>query len=108
MCNALVMAALAFGSGDGRNGATNGRTVEKVPPHTLLRVGMTSKEVSQLMGRCDQIGIASLWSGLNKVWNIGPDEFGRYHRVLVNVDEDGRVASFQVDPDDPRPRPKMK
>jgi hypothetical protein len=46
----LLAAALAVGSGDGRDGVTDSRTVEKVPPYTLLRVGMSQDDVKELLG----------------------------------------------------------
>jgi hypothetical protein len=44
----LLATALSLGSGDGRDGATDGRTVDPSPA-TLLRVGMTEDEVVRVL-----------------------------------------------------------
>jgi hypothetical protein len=90
----LLAAALAVGSGDGRDGATDGRTVEKVPSYTLLRVGMSYEELERLMGK-PQVILGSM-RRLFKQYRVGPDWFGRCQVVTVDLSVNGHVTDIRV------------
>jgi hypothetical protein len=91
----LLAAALGVGSGDGRDGATDGRTVKKVPPSTLLRVGMGHEELAKTFGKPVEIHGGGTW--IIECYCVGPDCFGRYFKVRVDVFE-ARVSEFSVTP----------
>jgi hypothetical protein len=99
----LLATALAAGSGDGPEGATDGRTIEQVPPHTLLRAGMTRKDVRALLGR----EYANFLSTSPSIWFSEfapePDWLGQRFVVTVHWDLDpadkdrfGRVQRWKV------------
>jgi hypothetical protein len=97
MYTVLMVAALAVGSGDGRGGAADGRTVEKVPPYTKLRVGMSADEVTELLGfyfsRSDGSAI-----GGNHYCLDGPlpaDVLG-YRRSICIFFHDERVVEWKI------------
>jgi hypothetical protein len=94
----LLAAVLAVGSGDGRNGATDGRTVEKVPPYTLLRVGMTEMQVLRLMGRRSDTLVLTIENRANyyRIWRLGADEWGVYRMVVVTYDRADIIEAIQV------------
>ncbi len=49
----LMAAALTMGSGDGRDGVTDGRMVDATPPDAMLREGMTYDVVQKLLGKAN-------------------------------------------------------
>jgi hypothetical protein len=90
----LLAAALAVGSGDGRDGATDGRTVDEPPPHTLLREEMTRKEVQALLGKEYYWG-----DGLGeRASSFAPkqDRLGRRFFVRVKWDRAWRLLEWDV------------
>jgi hypothetical protein len=80
-----LIAAFAVGSGDGRDGATDARTVEQVPPYALLRIGMDFSQVMDLVGRPDKVIAWPLPLGDELVYCLKPDWFGRRYEVHVHL-----------------------
>src|SRR5260370_4033999 len=93
----LLVAALAVGSGDGRDGATDGRT-ERIPPYKLLRVGMNENEVLRLMGRQSDTLVLTDENRANyyRIWRLGADEQGLYRMVVVTYDRADIIEAIQV------------
>jgi hypothetical protein len=98
MYSVLLAAALAVGSGDGRNGATDGRMEEIVPAH-LIRLGMTSDEVERLCSGARLIGQGEYNAGTTivQVYQFGPDQLGRFQSFYIRLDG-WRVVAVTVDP----------
>ncbi len=94
----LFAAALAVASGDGRNGATDGRTKEILPAHSI-RVGMTSDEVECLCHGARLIGQGEYNAGTTivVVYQFGPDRHGKYQSVYIRMDA-WQVVTVTVDP----------
>jgi hypothetical protein len=93
----LMAAALAVGSGDGRDGATDARMVESVPPYTLLRKGMSYWQVCELLGR-ESFGV-NVRNNWTWCYNLSPDPFGRRYQVVLHAiwDKEGsRVIDITV------------
>lgn len=81
----LLAAALAVGSGDGRDGAMDARTVEQVPPYALPRIAMDIGEVTNLFGLPESIVVDPLPTGFQLVYLLKPDWFGRRYEVHVDL-----------------------
>jgi hypothetical protein len=103
MVSVLLAAALVVGSGDGRHGATDGRTEQIVPAFTLVRVGMTSDEVeclcrgAHLAAQCEY----NAGTTIVLVYEFGPDRLGSFQSVSIRLDG-WRVVGVTVDPVAPR------
>jgi hypothetical protein len=91
----LLAAALAVGSGDGRDGATDGRMVKEVPPYRLLRVGMTYEDVKKLLGKLHHGFVADGY--FTMYFKVGPDRLGTYYKVVVLSEHLNNVINFTVD-----------
>ena len=93
----LLTAALALGSGDGRDGATDGRTVDKTPPYARLRVGMALDHALKPLERESTSSDWLCFRGQTvMIYRFGPDQFGRYHTVIMEAKDD-RLATFKVE-----------
>jgi len=94
----LLAAALAVGSGDGRDGATDGRTVDKTPPYARLRVGMDLHDAESLMFAESTSSDSFFVTDGSEVLicRFGPDLFGRYHTAVITA-KNGRIAAFEVE-----------
>jgi hypothetical protein len=93
----LLMAALAVGSGDGRDGATDARTVDKTPPYARLRVGMALDDALKPLERESTSSDWLCFRGRTvMIYRFGPDEFGRYHPVIMEAQDD-RLAICEVE-----------
>jgi hypothetical protein len=90
----LLAAALAVGSGDGRYGATDSRMVEKLPPYARLRLGMSYDQMTKVFGR-SPIYIVATKDGPLAFYEVGPDELGHYHQVVVITDTES-VTNIKV------------
>ena len=90
----LLMAALAVGSGDGRDGATDGRTVDKTPPYARVRAGMHLHDALKLLER--ESTSSDWFHGQTAIiYRFGPDQFGVYHTVIMEKKDD-LVATCEV------------
>jgi hypothetical protein len=97
MYAAVIVAALAVGSGDTRDGATDGRTVEERPPLEFLRKGMTCQEVVVVLGKCQAAGVDKGGSWL--YYNQGCTLRGRWHPpVSLNFDDNDRLENWKIFP----------
>jgi hypothetical protein len=82
----LLAAALAVGSGDGRDGATDGRMVSGMAPFDHLRVGMNWKDVNRVLcGRLSGIPAAT-WETFNVVLSVFRDPFAEKLDVSLDFD----------------------
>jgi hypothetical protein len=97
----LLAAALALGSGDGRDGAADGRMVDETPPYALLRIGMKFADAKRLMhdgGSTERDDL--LMSGPDGlVYRCGLDCFDRYRLVVIQAEGD-RVTRISITPTD--------
>jgi hypothetical protein len=95
----LLTAALAVGSGDGHDGATDGRMVEKVPPYAQLRVGMNKEDAKKLMrsGSTAYYAAGDADQGVTYCYKCGPDWLGQCFIIFVKTKND-RVTWFKVHP----------
>ena len=88
----LLAAALAVGSGDGRDGVTDGRVMEERPPAELLRRGMSEQDAIKLLG---PIWLEDCSAWCRASWfHTKPDSLGRWQVILVNWDSDSRVCDW--------------
>src|SRR5438105_1278230 len=103
----LLATALAFGSGDTRNGATDGRMVEECPLRNTLRAGASKQDIRDLLGRPQPI-IELLRPSTpgtieSRLWgwyyDQGRDVRGRRHPpVLLYWDDEGRLKDWEIMP----------
>jgi hypothetical protein len=102
----LMMAALAVGSADGRDAATDGRTEEHRSLRNRLRVGMSWRDVRDLLDR-EIIPIQMAKVGSNHqtpevdtyYFGRGRDVFGRRHPpVLLLFDDEDCLRDWKVLP----------
>jgi hypothetical protein len=101
----LLAVTLAVGSGDGRDGATDGRTTPE-RPDLHLRVGMTPAEVARFLGNKSFEIRAVNRQGKNQqvsddecgrtAFCAEPDWLGSRKTVLTYWDREGRLARWTV------------
>jgi hypothetical protein len=93
----LLAAVLAVGSGDGRDGATDGRTVEDRPPLEFLRKGMTCQQVGVVLGNCQAGGAGK--GGRWVFYDQGCTVRGIWHPpVSLNFDDKDRLENWKIFP----------
>ena len=102
MHTVLFVAALAVASGDGRDGATDGRTEQKVPPYAMLRRGMHWNDVKMLMGRakCHVDFPLPFDDGFDCSYKVGPDCLGRCRTVFIHYSDEWEILRVDVKLDD--------
>jgi hypothetical protein len=89
----LLATALVIGSDNGREAATDCRTVNRKPAYTELRDGMSYKEACHLVGYARSA--FDINGELLLFWHLGPDEFGRVCEIIMH-DKGDRGSTFEV------------
>jgi hypothetical protein len=104
---ALLAAALAVGSGDKRDGATDGSMVEECPLRNTLRAGASEQDIRDLLGPPTKpiYRVHELWPGNYELrlgtwyYDQGRDVRGRRHPpVWLDWDEEGRLKDWGIRP----------
>jgi outer membrane protein assembly factor BamE (lipoprotein component of BamABCDE complex) len=98
----LLAAALAVGSGDARDRATDGRTVDEPAPLLLLKEGMTKGQVDRIMGYRSLQRKGNLGSPYSEWYYLQRTYPGIECVVRIWFDKAGRLVKWTDDRQVPR------